>query len=135
MKLLVNKTKSVDAEINCNVFKYICRSNKQNNKPKFKLKKAKKKLNVHCLFTKNIVQRKTFSRALHENHLARDNWKYIVTLDEACFYLNDFYKEKVSIYYWNRKEKHVQPGSVSAKKVSVKVLWLPQPQVSLTMRN
>jgi len=44
-----------------------------------------------------------------------------VTLDEAWVYINDCNKIR-SIYYRKRGEKMYKPGSVNAKKVSVRAL-------------
>lgn len=51
--------------------------------------KLKKKTKVHKLTDAHKKNRKTNSRKLYENYLAGDKFKYMLTLDEAYFYLNN----------------------------------------------
>ena len=66
-----------------------------------------------------MAQSKIFCRTLCENYLAGDKWKYIVTLDEAWVYLNDCNIKGLFIIE-NKEGKKYKPGSVNAKKISVR---------------
>jgi hypothetical protein len=66
--------------------------------------KIKFKPRVHKLTTAHKSNRTTNCRYLYENYLAGDNWKKIITIDEAWFYLSDTNKKR-SIYYTSRSKK------------------------------
>ena len=65
---------------------------------------TKKNHDVLRLIPKHISQHKTVLRLLHENYLAGEKQKYIVTVDEAWTYLSDHNRKRL-IYYWKRGEK------------------------------
>lgn len=51
----------------------------------------------NVLLSRHMAQRKTFCSCLYEIHLAGDKWKYILTIEEACVYLNHFNQKEVSL--------------------------------------
>ena len=66
-------------------------------------KKLRKKTKVHSLNAKQMNQRKTVTRRLYEKYLAKNKYKYVVTLDEAWIYLSNTCGQR-SIYYVRRGE-------------------------------
>jgi len=56
--------------------------------------KTIKKRKVHRLNTQHKKNRKTNTRRLYETHLAGLKSEYVVTLDEALFYVDDCYGER-----------------------------------------
>ena len=56
---------------------------------KFDSKFMKTEHDVHHQTSKDISQRKTLYRLLHENYLVGEKWNYAITVDEAWIYLSD----------------------------------------------
>ena len=53
---------------------------------------------VHLLLPNILPKEKTNCRKFYEKHLAAEKWKFVVTLDEAWVYLNDWNRKR-SIFY------------------------------------
>lgn len=51
-------------------------------------KDLKKKHKLYLILPKNIAESKIIYRKLFEKHLAEEIWKFSVTHDAACVYLN-----------------------------------------------
>lgn len=79
----------------------------------------RKKGRVHTLTQRHRSERTTNCRLLYENYLAGDKWQFIVTLDEAWFYLSNCGKKR-SIYYEKIGKKstykHYREGHESFSK-------------------
>jgi hypothetical protein len=65
---------------------------------------TKKKVKVHKLLPRHVRQRKNTARKLYEKYMSGTKSEYVVTLDEAWFYLNDC-KGKNNICYIREEEK------------------------------
>ena len=76
-------------------------------------KKVKKKPLVHTLKATHKANRRTNCRKLYEGHLAGQKSEYVVSLDEAWFYLQDCGLER-RIYYKTAGE--VDPEFVTQRK-------------------
>src|SRR5262249_50290958 len=77
-------------------------------------KKKRKKVKVHQLTPAHIQNRKTTHRKLYEKYLAGQRSEFVVTLDEAFFYIDDCHGKRRICYV--KKSGNIPPNWVFPKK-------------------
>jgi hypothetical protein len=87
-------------------------------------KKVRKKQKIHSLNARQMKQRKTAARRLYEKYLAKNRYKFIVSLDESWIYMSNTGGQR-GIYYVRRgqmddknftkvRERHPQGFMIAA---------------------
>jgi hypothetical protein len=84
-------------------------------------KKVKKKTAVHALKPSHVANRKANCIKLYKDHLAGAKSEFVVTLDEALFYLQDC-KNPSPIYYHNPEKTDPEYVSPKLEKFSDKFM-------------
>ena len=85
-------------------------------------KVTRRKAKVHALTERHIKQRKRTSRIMYEKYLAGQRSKFMVTLDEANFYLKNCNGQR-AISTCVRVKRSLWNGSRKSAKASIRSSW------------